>query len=227
MKRHNNTLNKCPELFYIIGAMLGDGCVYKWKNDYQVSIVGEKEFAEKCAKKISVVVEKQVRIHKDKKRNMWWIKLSHHKLFMLFQKIRGDMNLLNNIMKEYEYYSNSLELIEGFFDAEGCIKIIKEPVRITPKICLDICNTNYEQLELIKYLLLKHLEIEARYSSQEGFMAKDGFYRNKIYHLRIYKKEYIRRFLDNISTTKLKEEKKIYVSNWLNREAMILQSKSI
>jgi hypothetical protein len=47
------------------------------------------------------------------------------------------------------------------------------------------------------------------------------------YHLRIYKKDYVKIFLQNISTTKLKEEKKIYVSNWFNREAMVLQSKTI
>ena len=36
------------------------------------------------------------------------------------------------------------------------------------------------------------------------------------YHLRIYKKEYIRNFLKNFNTTKLKPEKVIYVDNWLN-----------
>jgi hypothetical protein len=32
---------------------------------------------------------------------------------------------------------NALQLIEGFFDAEGCVKVIKEKVRKTPKVNLD------------------------------------------------------------------------------------------
>jgi hypothetical protein len=67
-------------------------------------------------------------------------------------------------MKESDYRSNSLAFIEGFFDAEGCIKIIKEPVRITPKICLDITNITFKYLNLIRMLLMKHLIVEARYS---------------------------------------------------------------
>ena len=39
--------------------------------------------------------------------------------------------------------------------------------------------------------------------------------RKKVYHLRIYKKEFVKRFFDNINTTKLKEEKIIYLENWL------------
>ena len=34
--------------------------------------------------------------------------------------------------------------------------------------------------------------------------------------LRIYKKEFVRKFLENIDTIKLKKEKIIYVQNWLN-----------
>ena len=137
---------------------------------------------------------------------------------MLFKQIRNDLNYFDSFIKESNYHSNSLAVIEGFFDAEGCVKIIKEPTRITPKICLDICNTNFEQLELIRVLLEKHLNILARYSNQESFVAKDGFVRKKTYHLRIYKKSYVRIFFDNISTTKLKKEKKIYLKTWLVRE---------
>ncbi len=108
-------------------------------------------------------------------------------------------------------------MIEGFFDAKGCIKIIKEKIRRkTPKICLDITNTNFKILELVRQLLKEHLNIEARYSSQAEHMGKDGYMRKRVYHLRIYKKEFVRKFLENIDTTKLKEEKIIYVKNWLN-----------
>ena len=39
--------------------------------------------------------------------------------------------------------------------------------------------------------------------------------RKKVYHLRIYKKDFVKTFFENMSTTKLKEEKMIYVENWL------------
>jgi hypothetical protein len=70
-------------------------------------------------------------------------------------------------------------------------------------------------LDLIKRLLKDNLEIEARYSLQKPFMGKDGYRRQRLYHLRIYKKEYVKIFFENISTTKLKEEKISYVENWL------------
>ncbi len=214
MLRQNRTLNYCPELFYILGAMLGDGCIYRWKNDYQVSIVGEEEFTQKCANKLSVITDKHLNIHKHPFRNFWWVKISHHDLFVLFEKVRGDLAYLHNFMNESDYHSNSLAFIEGFFDAEGCIKIIKEQVRKTPKICLDITNTNFKFLEVVRLLLLEQLQIESRYS----FQMPHNKSKQIAYHLRIYRKAYIRKFLDNIQTIKLKEEKKIYVKNWLTRE---------
>ena len=65
-------------------------------------------------------------------------------------------------------------------------------------------------------LLKEKLNIEAKYSIEQSFIGKDGSKRQKVYHLRIYKKEYIRKFLENISTTKLKPEKVMYVESWLN-----------
>jgi hypothetical protein len=41
------------ELFYVIGALLGDGCIYFWKNGYQISLLGEREFCVKYAERVS------------------------------------------------------------------------------------------------------------------------------------------------------------------------------
>ena len=80
----------------------------------------------------------------------------------------------------------------------------------------------YEQngrlLELTRRLLKDILNIEARYSAQKAYIASDGCRRKAQYHLRIYRKEYVREFLENISTTKLGHEKIQYVKDWLNHK---------
>ena len=45
------SITKNPELFYVIGALLGDGCIYNWKitRNY-VILVGDKKFTDKFSK---------------------------------------------------------------------------------------------------------------------------------------------------------------------------------
>ena len=208
----------CKELFYVLGALLGDGCAYYWKknNKYMVIIVGEKEFMNKYSNKLSICTGKRVKEYIDRSKNTWNHKTWNIELYLLFKSVQRDLNHLHSLLRNTSYYENSLSLIEGFFDAEGCVKIIKEKVRKTPKICLDITNVNYDLVDLIRKLLQNTLGIEARYSIQKPFIGKDGFQRQKIYHLRIYKKEHIRKFFESMSTIKLKPEKSAYVKNWLN-----------
>lgn len=206
------------ELFYVLGALLGDGCAYHWKKkDYRIILlVGNNEFTEKYADKLFKCTGKRVKPCINRNKNVWQHKISNIQLFSLFKKIRINLAYLNNLMKKGDHYKNSLQFIEGFFDAEGCVKTIKEKIRKTPKICLDITNTNFEILELVRKLLEEHLNIIAKYSIQKAFIGKDGSLRQKIYHLRIYKKEFIRKFFANMSTIKLNENKKKYLENWLN-----------
>jgi|SRR3989344_3210283 len=212
------------ELFYILGALFGDGCIYYWKGIYQVKIYGEKEFISKCATKLSLCLKKKINGYFYKSyfnkhgTDLWYIQTGHKKLFNLFKSVRTNFDEVLDLIKEGDYKENSLHFIEGFFDAEGCVKIIKEPVRIIPKICLDICCTNFEVLELVRKLLLEHLGIEARYSIQEPKPIWKSNNKKTVYHLRIYRKEYIRKFLENINTTKLKSEKINYVKNWFNNK---------
>ena len=150
LKERNEVIENRRELFYILGALLGDGCIYHWKNQYQVKIYGEDEFIQKCAIKLSFCLKKKINKYFYKSyfnrygTNLWYIQTSHKKLFDLFKNIRENLDELLNLMKEGNYKENSLQFIEGFFDAEGCIKVIQESVRKIPKICPDICNTEYE-----------------------------------------------------------------------------------
>ena len=205
-----------PELFYVLGALLGDGCLYRWKitNNYTI-LIGDLKFATKYADMVTQCTCTKTKAYIDRSKNIWFVKNNNYKLYSLFKKSRENFIYLEKLIKQNGKKS-ALLFIEGFFDAEGCVKIIKEEVRITPKICLDMTNTNFELIDLVRRVLKDNLDIEARYSIQKPEIGNDGFLRKKAYHLRIYKKEFIRKFFDNISTTKLKEEKVIYVQNWLN-----------
>ena len=206
------TANK--DLFYVLGALLGDGCTYDWKNYRYTILVGDEKFTKKYSEKLANCSDKKAKAYIDRSKNIWFVRINNFELYALFKKIRNDINYLQQLI-EQNGKNAALLFIEGFFDAEGCVKIIKEKVRKTPKICPDITNTNFEFLEIVRKLLKQHLDIDAKYSSQEAFIGKDGSPRQKIYHLRIYKKEYVKRFLENINTTKLKAEKISFVEKWL------------
>ena len=153
---------------------------------------------------------KQVKAYIDRHKNIWFVKCNNFELFSLFEKTRKDFIYLYNLIKQTDTKS-ALLFIEGFFDAEGCVKIIREKCRKTPSICLDITNTNFKILNLIKELLKTHLYIESKICIQKPKIRK----RKIVYHLRIYKKESVKVFLDNIRTTKLKPEKIPYVEKWI------------
>ncbi len=203
-----------PELFYVLGALLGDGCIYNWKitRNY-VILVGDRIFTKKYSKMLASCISKVDKPYIIRSKNVWFVRSNNFELYSFFKKARENSVYLENLLAQTDMRSKLL-FVEGFFDAEGCVKIIKEKVRRTPKICLDITNTNYGFLESIRKIL-NEASIISAYSIQE---PKDDN-RKRAYHLRVYKKECIKRFFENISTTKLKEEKIIYLKNWLSLNA--------
>ena len=207
-----------PELFYVLGALLGDGCAYKWRktNGHRLILAGDHAFAWKYAGKISLCIGRNVKAYPNRRQHIWFVSTRNDEVAALFLNIRkGHLSVLR-LMEQGDSEMNCVAFVEGFFDAEGCVKIVREPVRKIPKICLDITNTNFELLESVRLSLKSGLEIEARYSSQEAYLSKDGSPRKKSYHLRIYKKSDVKKFLENISTTKLTEKKKPAVREWLS-----------
>lgn len=202
------------ELFYVLGALLGDGCAYHWKkgNTKSLILIGDERLTKKYTEKLSKCSTNNVKNYIDRNKNIWFVRVGNITLYNLFKEIRLDLKKLESLIEKGNYKDNSIEFIEGFFDAEGCVKIIREKVRKTPKICLDIANTNLEILNLIENLIRINLGINSKISKQIDKRKN----RKIMYHLRIYKKEDIGKFLKNIKTTKLKPEKIAYVDNWLN-----------
>lgn len=202
------------ELFYVLGALLGDGCAYHWKkgNTKSLILIGDERLTKKYTEKLSKCSTNNVKNYIDRNKNIWFVRVGNITLYNLFKEIRLDLKKLESLIEKGNYKDNSIEFIEGFFDAEGCVKIIREKVRKTPKICLDIANTNLEILNLIENLIRINLGINSKISKQIDKRKN----RKIMYHLRIYKKEDMGKFLKNIKTTKLKPEKIAYVDNWLN-----------
>jgi intein-encoded DNA endonuclease-like protein len=206
------------ELFYVIGALLGDGCIYHWRNTFQIWLLGEPEFCAKFADMASRCTvhgrgkSAHCKPHPYPNRNVWFVRFQNAELYFLIKEIRANLTKLQELFKREGRSTNALLLIEGFFDAEGCVKVIKEPVRKTPKINIDFCNTNLPLLQLIGRELEATLRIEPHFTSQ--WISPE---RKVSYHLRIYKKEAIRKFLLRVHTIKLKAEKIRYVENWLEK----------
>jgi hypothetical protein len=222
LSRKNTTFGRkgkiyeVPELFYVLGALLGDGCIYIWKltNNYTI-LVGDEFFAKKYAKMASICTKNKINAYIDRSHNVWFVKVNNYELAKLFKIVRTDTTYLKKIIIDKGKYSAKL-FIEGFFDAEGCVKVVKEPtIRKTPKICLDFTNTNFAYLEIVKDMLKQYLNIDARYSIQYPNPNWRSNNKKIAYHLRIYKKEFVKIFFENINTIKLKKEKINYVKNWL------------
>jgi hypothetical protein len=61
------------------------------------------------------------------------------------------------------------------------------------------------------------LNIESRFSVQHDKRPN----RKPVYHLRIYKKDYVRIFFENMQTIKLNKEKALYLEKWLQRDLAV------
>jgi intein-encoded DNA endonuclease-like protein len=204
-------VNKVVELLYVLGALLGDGWAYHWRGNFQVGVVGEHEFTSKFAKKLSVCLGRVVKNYKYGAKNAWFVRVGNAELYFLFKTIRRDLTRVDRLIEQISGPQGQMAFVEGFFDAEGCVKIIREKVRRTPKICLDICNTDWKLLMFTKSLITRATGIEPKLSVQHSKRVGTS----TSYHLRIYRKRDIKRFLDSVPTVKLSSEKLPLVNAWL------------
>jgi intein-encoded DNA endonuclease-like protein len=139
-------------------------------------------------------------------------RIPNAELFLLIRKIRKNPASIRSLVEETGYQRSWLEFVEGFFDAEGCVKIIREEGRRTPKACLDVCNTDLGILGILWRATYRTMGIQFKISRDP---ATQG--RKATFHLRIYQKNEVKRFLALIATTKLSPEKGLLVENWFRK----------
>ncbi len=199
---------------YVLGALLGDGCAYHWGNHFQIWLVGEEEFTEKFARKLSSCLQRKVKHYRYGSKNAWFVRVDNAELFFLFRSVRKDHSLIGMLVEEIGPLNGWREFVEGFFDAEGCIKFIRGAERRTPKPCLDFCNTDLGLLHIIQTAMRETLGMESGISTQQTEPS-----RRTTYHLRIYSRAGIARFFDIMSTTKLSEEKKLLLDAWITKRS--------
>lgn len=213
-----------PELFYVLGALLGDGSIYLWRHSYQVWLYGEQRFAERYAKALSRCLPEHRYVPFYNRRNVRvsFVKIQNAELFLLVRKSRADPSSIVGLLEEGDPRTNARAFVQGFFDAEGCVKVTKDKSRTIHKICLDITNTDLTLVETTGTMLKSWFGIETKLTCQRDPRPN----RRAVYHLRIYKKSDVRRFLALAPTIKMTPRKAWLTSRWLEKENWKRKSQS-
>lgn len=164
------------------------------------------EFAVKFASKLSACLGREVHYYRFGPKNAWFVRVGNAELYFLIQDIRRNPAIIRKLVHEVGSTRGWVELIEGR------VKIIREKVRRTPKVCIDFCNTDPRLLEIISEASLAGLGIRLRSSVQQVAPP-----RKTAYHLRIYRKDGVRKFLNMVPTTKLTNQKKPIAERWVTK----------
>ncbi len=191
-------VSRTKELFYVLGALLGDGYIYHWRNRFRVGLsVRDKSFVRRFANKLSKILGRRVRYYHYRKRDLWFANIHNAELFFIFKDVRKDLTQLDRLLAIGNRHLNSLEFLRGFIDAEGCVKLVKEESRKTPKVVIDVTNKNLQYLKFAGVLLGETLGMEPHFSSQFDARRKSTYH-----HLRFYKKADVKNILLRVKTIK-------------------------
>jgi intein-encoded DNA endonuclease-like protein len=176
-----------PELAYMIGAILGDGCLYrnvKWRKHEIKLKVKDKDFAEEFRKCLMKVAKRKVSFFVSEK--LFVTLVSCKPLFLYLKNWSG---LVTTII------SYPQEFIRGFADAEGCLYISKSHGEKYKYLGVKLYNTNLDLLSFIRTLLFK-LGIT---SHMQTIHLRPP--RKTCYSININRHKSVERFLDSIGFT--------------------------
>ena len=179
-------LRPSPELAYVIGVVLGDGCACRHGDKYMIVLrAKDMEFVEEFARCLSNVIERPVKTRLDKRRGLYHARASCKELYKILKK-PVDSERLRPYVEHYQECISAF--LRGFFDTEGC-------VREDGHIC--VINTDLALLTYVKELLgrlgVETTGIQLHHATGTVFSAPDGngetrTRRKDVYRLRISKK---------------------------------------
>lgn len=134
------TVRPIPEMAYLIGATEGDGCLFKYKGNYMVSlVVKDKDFAETYATCLSVIIGRKFNVRRDTRGYHQAVAFNKR----LYNFLKFDITLQKEIIEKYP-----ADYIRGFFDAEGCAFGV-----------ITFANNDLSKLSRIQNMLKRHFDI--------------------------------------------------------------------
>ena len=97
--------NLLPEQFYVLGALLGDGCAYKWRKDKytRLILIGDEAFCKKYAKKLSLCVEKKINAFLNRSKNIWAVSFRNDETCKLFKRARKNPVYIRKFLNLRKY----------------------------------------------------------------------------------------------------------------------------
>jgi hypothetical protein len=196
----------------VVGAILGDGYLFRSSEGYLVGLdVRNKDFADRFAANESATIGSPVRAHYYTGNRIWFVRIRNYSLFSLIYCLRESPSLIPSELADDDQRLNATQFVSGFFDAEGCIKVVKEKTRRTGKICLDITNTRKVLLDIFNSLVEGAFGFSGRFSCQDD--TRDS--RKRVFHLRYYKKAHACALLSVLNSPKLTRERKRVLDEWV------------
>jgi len=155
-------LSPSPELSYIIGAILGDGSVFKSQRHYAIALsVCDYDFIMEFNRCICSILgrKKLYSVMRDRRRernysDRYRIRFSSKVLFHF---------LHNRTIKDFQEIIDKYpaEFVRGFADAEGSVFYKKGKKQNVIRVGLSLANTNYNLLKFLKEVLEKHFGIKS------------------------------------------------------------------
>jgi intein-encoded DNA endonuclease-like protein len=149
--------NPSPELGYVIGAMLGDGCLYFDGGNYLLWLrVNDKEYAEEFGRCLAKILgkKKPYKPFWNKNRKQWIVVVCAVQLFKLLDRPLEEL-------KPYIEYSKETvaSFLRALFDAEGSIYVKIKGDEKERQLCLY--NTDEKLLSYIQRLLKGYFDIDS------------------------------------------------------------------
>jgi intein-encoded DNA endonuclease-like protein len=167
------SLKPCPELAYVIGAILSDGSLHHhgYANEMMLS-VKDADFAKEFGRSLTKILSKTkpYRIHWSDKRGRWTVQGSS---VLLYKFLNRDWQELTNWVEHCENCISAF--LRAFFDGEGSVGYRQ----------LSIYNTDLQLLFYVKRLLdsLGIATQEPRVNTPANTILKDP-HTGKVYRTR-------------------------------------------